>query len=116
MPNLMRYMPNLCAIFLISQLYCEQIIKLHNINFNYKPNLCVICLTYVSYLSYHNYIVNHHPVFPRYTLSLCETSRRSHQTKARLPDLVELKTYWKIMIGGNLAVWQFGSNPNLSNN
>jgi len=54
-------MPNLCAIFLISQLYCEQIIKLHDINFNYMPNLCVICLTYVIFL-YHNYIVNHHPV------------------------------------------------------
>lgn len=58
----MCYIPNLCAIFLISQLYCEQIIKLHNINLNYMPNLCVICLTYVSYFSYHNDIVNHHPV------------------------------------------------------
>jgi len=58
MPAFMCYMPKLCAILLISQLYCEQIIKLHNMNFKYMPNLCVICLTYVPYFSFHIYIVN----------------------------------------------------------
>ena len=51
----MCYMPNLCVVFLISQLYWEQIIKLRNIKFHYMPNLMCympnLCVVFVFFIS-----------------------------------------------------------------